>query len=183
MNFKIMLLTIILLLIAQLAIAASEWVYVLEVMDDKAIVVRENGDAYQIEKGIGCLSLWSSEGKAVLITSPSLFLGVGSELILPDLNQKCRIRNSSWLGNIQSLSEQKQNQPNQGATDCEGGHWIQSIAANGEIIQLEDGSIWQVDVVDAVISMIWLPVSNITICGPYLSNTDSGGRVRATRIK
>lgn len=27
-------------------------------MDDQAIIVRHNGDAYLIEKSVGCLSLW-----------------------------------------------------------------------------------------------------------------------------
>jgi len=88
MNYRTWVVTIILVLIAQSAHAASEWVYLYKAMDDNAIVVRKNGDAYQIEKGVGCLSLWRFEGKAVLITSPGLFLGVGSELILPDADKK-----------------------------------------------------------------------------------------------
>ena len=152
-------------------------------MDDNAIVVRENGDAYQIEKGVGCLSLWRFEGKAVLINSPGLFLGVGSELILPAADQKCRIWNSSSLGGIEGLTTPKQSKAPQNSGGCEDGHWIQSIAANGKIIELEDGSIWQVDDVDTVTSSIWLPVSNVTICGSYLINTDDGKKINATRLK
>lgn len=183
MNYKTKISAIVLALIAQSAYAASEWVYLYKAMDDNAIVVRENGDAYQIEKGVGCLSLWRFEGKAVLITSPGMFLGVGSELILPDANQKCRIWDSSSLGSIGDFTAPSQNQPPHKPSGCEDGHWIQSIAGNGEIIQLEDGSIWHVDSIDTVTSSIWLPISNITICGSYLINTDDGEKVSATRIR
>jgi len=78
------------------------------------------------------------------------------------------------LGSIEGLTAPSQSQSSQQPSGCEDGHWIQSIAGNGEIIKLEDGSIWQVDGVDTVTSSIWLPVSNITICGSYLINTDDG---------
>lgn len=42
--------------------------------------------------------------------------------------------------------------------ECETGHWIESIDGDGEIIKLEDGSLWRVDDVDTVTTMIWLPV-------------------------
>lgn len=183
MNYRVRVAIIILMLIAQSAKAASEWVHLYKAMNDDAIVVRKNGDAYQIEKGVGCLSLWQFEGKAILISSPGLFLGVGSELILPDSDQKCRIWDSSSLGSIEGLTAPSQSQPSQQSSGCGDGHWIQSIAGNGEIIKLEDGSIWQVDSVDTVISSIWLPISNITICGSYLINTDDGEKVSATRLK
>ncbi len=174
---------ILVLLISMDAYAATEWVYLYKAMDDNAIVVRKNGEAYQIEKGVGCLSLWRFEGKAILVTSPGLFLGVGSELILPDVDQKCRIWNSSSLGNIEEFGTPNRKKTRQPANVCEDGHWIQSIAGNGEIIKLEDGSIWQVDIIDRVTTSIWLPISNITICGSYLINTDDGEKVSATRIK
>jgi hypothetical protein len=75
------------LLFPQAAGASQEWVYVKRVIDDGALVVRRNGDAYSIKTGIGCLSLWRYEGKTVLIRSPGLFLGVGSELSVPDLQR------------------------------------------------------------------------------------------------
>jgi len=174
---------ILLLLISIDAYAASEWVSLYKAMDDNAIVVRKNGEAYRIEKGVGCISLWRFEGKSVLVISPGLFLGVGSELILPDVDQKCRIWNSSSLGSVEGLRIQNRKNTRQSTNTCEDGHWIQSIAGNGEIIKLEDGSIWQVDSIDRVISSIWLPISNITVCGAYLINTDDGEKVSATKIK
>ncbi len=79
------------------ASAATESVRVAKVMDDKAIITRHNGESYLIEKGVGCLSLWRYEGKMVLIVSPGLFLGVGSKLLIPELDQECRIWDSELL--------------------------------------------------------------------------------------
>jgi hypothetical protein len=168
------------LLNSNIAHAASEWVYVFKVMDDNSIIVRKNKQAYQIEKGVGCLSLWRYEGKAVLISSPGLFLGVGSKLLIPDVDQQCRIWNSSELGDIDNLISGSSKKTDSG---CEDGHWIESVSSNGEIIKLEDGSIWQVDSIDTITSSIWLPISNITICGSTLINTDDGEKGNATRLK
>ena len=80
--------------------AKIEQVYVAKIMsnDDKAIIVRSNGEAYLIEKGIGCISLWRYEGKNVLIHSPGIFLGIGSKLLIPENDQECRIWDSEDLG-------------------------------------------------------------------------------------
>jgi hypothetical protein len=77
--------------------AATEPVLVTKAMDDKAIITRRNGESYLIETGVGCLSLWRYEGKTVLIVSPGLFLGVGSKLLIPELDQECRIWDSELL--------------------------------------------------------------------------------------
>lgn len=100
--YFVLLLGIIQMLLVQKVYARAEYVYVQKTIDDQAIIVRKNGDAYLIEKGVGCLSLWRYEGKIVLINSPGIFLGVGSELLIPERNQKCRIWNSEYLGFIKS---------------------------------------------------------------------------------
>ena len=74
-----------------------ELIRVTKVMDDKAIIMRKNGESYLIEKGVGCLSLWRYEGKTVIVSSPGLFLGVGSKLVIPDADQECRIWDSKRL--------------------------------------------------------------------------------------
>ncbi len=33
---------------------------------------------------------------------------------------------------------------------CEAGHWVDSVSSNGEIVKLEDGSLWQIDLVDQI---------------------------------
>ena len=44
-----------------------------------------------------------------------------------------------------------------------GGHWIRSKANDGAIIILEDGSMWGINSLDRIDTMLWLPISNITI--------------------
>jgi len=124
---------IIFLFSASVAYANIEKVYVAKIMDndDKAIIVRNNGDAYMIEKGIGCLSLWRYEGKMVLINSPSLFLGIGARLIILDSNQDCKIWDSKFIGQWDSLSFQKRDPVNSQAPDVK--KYVIEAAYNDEI--------------------------------------------------
>lgn len=69
------------------------------------------------------------------------------------------------------------------STGCEAGHWIESVAADGQIIKLEDGSIWEVDAVDTVDSALWLPITDIVVCGDKLINTEDNETVSARRIR
>jgi len=67
--------------------------------------------------------------------------------------------------------------------NCESGHWIDSIIDNGRIIKLEDQSIWEVDSIDKIYSMIWLPVSDIVVCGDRLINIDDNESVGVRRLR
>ena len=66
---------------------------------------------------------------------------------------------------------------------CETGHWIESVAADGQIIKLEDGSIWEIDAVDAIDSALWLPTTDVVVCGDKLINTEDNETVSARRIR
>jgi hypothetical protein len=66
---------------------------------------------------------------------------------------------------------------------CDSGHWIDSVSDDGEFVQLEDGSIWEVDVVDAIYSNLWLPTSEVVACDDRLINTDDNEAVFAVRIR
>jgi hypothetical protein len=267
------------LLLATQALAGAEEVYVAKIMtnDDNAIIVRGNGEAYLIEKGVGCLSLWRYEGKRVLIVSPGLFLGVGSKLLIPEAGQECRIWDSKSLGTWSSSAPQRlpppratstaqaiqqvqlalsllgyspgprpgvlddktlaalrsfqqeknlvpvgtlsaqtylalatavyQARPNDpqalqlamnllkfaeasrpglggsGRSGCEDGHWISSVSSGGEIVILEDGSVWQVDSIDRIVTALWLPTENVIICGNTMINTDNGEKVGVTQLR
>jgi hypothetical protein len=85
------------------ALAAVEEVYVQQVLasGNRAIVVRRDGVGYLIEHGVGCISLPRFVGRRVLINSPSLFLGVGSSLLIPGERQECRIWNAEAIGTSQ----------------------------------------------------------------------------------
>jgi hypothetical protein len=67
-------------------------------------------------------------------------------------------------------------------TGCESGHWIDSVVSDGKIIKLEDGSLWEVDDVDMVDTAIWLPISDVVICGSNMINTDDKESAEVKRI-
>jgi hypothetical protein len=79
--------------------AGTEYVTLIKVLDDddKGIIERANGERWLIEKGVGALSFWRFEGKKILIHSPGLFCGVGSKIILPDVDQEARIWNAEQI--------------------------------------------------------------------------------------
>jgi hypothetical protein len=245
--------------------AAAEWVHVAQILSDgdKAIVVRHTGEAYLIAKGAGCIALWRKESRTVLINSPGMFLGAGSQLILPDDGQECRIWDVEALGSWQrplaatalrspappaqqsaeaaiqralnalgynagpadgilgrqtesalrafqhaeglpetgvadpptvdmlvarirakgpSLSR-PQTVPRTASTGCETGHWVTQVLGSGAFVQLEDGSVWQIDDIDHIDTILWLPTEDILVCGAELINTDTSDRVSATRVR
>lgn len=66
---------------------------------------------------------------------------------------------------------------------CEDGHWVESVSEDGTIVKLEDGSVWEVDEVDAIDSMLWLPTTDIIACSDKLINTDDNEKVSARRLR
>jgi hypothetical protein len=69
------------------------------------------------------------------------------------------------------------------SSGCESGHWIESISSDGQIVKLEDSSIWKVDSVDTVNSALWLPITDIVACDDKLINTEDNEIVSATRLR
>lgn len=69
------------------------------------------------------------------------------------------------------------------SSGCESGHWVESVLNDGQIVKLEDGSIWKVDAVDAIDSSLWLPTTDIIVCEDKLVNTEDNETVSATRIR
>jgi len=70
-----------------------------------------------------------------------------------------------------------------GYSDCETGHWVESVSSDGQIVKLEDGSIWEVDAVEAIDSALWVPITEIIACDDKLINTDDNETVSARRIR
>ena len=92
--------------------------------------MRENGEAWILSKGIGCLSLDFYEGRGILIYSPGLFAGVGSKIILPYRDQQCSIWDAESLGIQPAIIESHINGTFQG--------W------DGDtIFELRNGQVWQ----------------------------------------
>src|SRR5258708_23079061 len=79
--------------------AGVEAVYVSKVLDssDQVIIRRRNGEVWLLEYGVGVISIWQYEGKAVLIKSPGIFGGVGSEIILTDDDENAPIWNAEEI--------------------------------------------------------------------------------------
>jgi hypothetical protein len=65
---------------------------------------------------------------------------------------------------------------------CESGHWVDSVMSDGEILKLEDDSIWKVDSVDTVDSSLWIDTDNVTVCDGKLINTDDNSTVGARQL-
>ena len=70
-----------------------------------------------------------------------------------------------------------------GSSGCETGHWIESVSDDGEIVKLEDGSVWEVEAGDTVDSALWLPTTDIVSCDDKLINTEDNETVAATRLR
>ncbi|AHY53333.1 hypothetical protein [Bradyrhizobium japonicum] len=69
------------------------------------------------------------------------------------------------------------------ACACDDGHWIQEVLADGQILKLEDGSMWKIDPTDTPTSSLWLAVSNVIVCDDEIVNVDDGEKVQVTRIR
>src|SRR5262249_52405441 len=67
-----------------------------------------------------------------------------------------------------------------------GGHWVKSKTDDGEIVTLEDGSVWLIDVLDRIDTALWLPITDITVVettgGYLLINTDDGEKASASLV-
>lgn len=69
------------------------------------------------------------------------------------------------------------------ALACESGHWVKSVQADGKIVILEDGSVWEIDDGDTADTETWVPQTEIVVCDDKLINTDDDETVDATRIR
>lgn len=56
---------------------------------------------------------------------------------------------------------------------CDFRHHVQAVTANGEFVQLEDGSLWQIDKEDRSHTNLWRSMENVFVCNSSLVNVDS----------
>jgi len=68
------------------------------------------------------------------------------------------------------------------SSPCDSGHWVESILDGGEMIKLEDNSLWQVDSADTADSSVWVTADSIVVCNRKLINTDDDSSVEARRL-
>jgi hypothetical protein len=70
-----------------------------------------------------------------------------------------------------------------GSSGCEADHWVQSVMSDGAYVKLEDGSIWQIDAIDQIDTILWLPTTDVVACPDKLINTEDNETVGAIRIR
>lgn len=66
---------------------------------------------------------------------------------------------------------------------CESGHWVASVSDSGSIVVLEDGSVWEINPLDTIYTMLWLPTTEVVACANRLINTEDQETVSARRIR
>lgn len=152
-----------------------------EIDDEHIIIVTAKGDQLLLEKWTLKFSPLLFEGKIFLADVSSMWVKIYIE-------GKGEIKWSveKHLGTV-DLEKPKPNkeQPVSSYPGVGSGHWIQTVSSGGKILTLEDGSIWEVSLIDVIYSAIWLPISNIVVIEdsgthPYkLINTDDGETVNA----
>lgn len=102
---------------------------------------------------------------------------------------------SEYTGRVIQFAQRSANSPTVGAVTgtpsyagSGGGHWIRSKADSGSIIILEDGSMWGINSIDRITTVLWLPVTNVAVLksespvGEYkylLVTTDDGEKALA----
>ena len=92
-------------------------------------------------------------------------------------------RPQSQIDDLSSLAKKKFRNNVASSRGCESGHWVDSVSDDGDIVKLEDGSVWEIAAVDTVDSMLWLPTTDIIACDDKLINTEDNETVEATRLK
>jgi hypothetical protein len=70
-----------------------------------------------------------------------------------------------------------------GGSGCEAGHWVDAVMSNGEYVKLEDGSIWKIDIIDQVDTMLWLPTTDIIASSGKLINTEDNETAGAVQMR
>jgi len=69
------------------------------------------------------------------------------------------------------------------ASSCDTGHWVRSVQGDGQIVILEDGTIWEVSSLDRIDTALWLPLTDVIICDDKLINTDDDETVDVVRLR
>jgi hypothetical protein len=127
--------------------------------------------AESVENLRTCLSgLYPSLCNKILLTPPQLAQTIAAESQVNQTRKK--YEPSAGVGTVRRSS-----------SGCESGHWVDSVSSDGEIVKLEDGSIWEVEAGDTIDSALWLPTTDIVACYDKLINTDDNETVSARRIR
>ena len=70
-----------------------------------------------------------------------------------------------------------------GPAGCEAGPWVNSVSDGGRIVILQDGSVWEIDPIDRIDTMLWLPTTDVIVCDDRLINTDDNETASGRRLR
>ena len=63
-------------------------------------------------------------------------------------------------------------------------HWIKQVMGNGSLIELEDGSIWQVSPLDQIDTALWLAITDVLLVnGEKIINLDDNETAEVKRLR
>jgi hypothetical protein len=70
------------------------------------------------------------------------------------------------------------------ARACDDGYAVQAVLDDGNVIKLDDGSIWKVDAIDAITASLWLATTDVLVCDDEkIVNVDDEETVHVRRIR
>jgi hypothetical protein len=69
------------------------------------------------------------------------------------------------------------------AGDCESGYTLEFVSDDGDILKLDDGSVWRVDPGDTIDAATWVPPVDVIVCDDKIINLDDNEQVGVTRLR
>jgi hypothetical protein len=66
---------------------------------------------------------------------------------------------------------------------CDDGYAIEAVLDDGNVIKLDDGSLWKVDPVDAVTASLWSATDDVLVCDDKIINVDDEETAHVHRIR
>jgi hypothetical protein len=195
-----------------MACEVGEIEVVLEFTRTAYVIWNENGKRYEVNRTHAKKVTSDEAAVRLLVKRQQLYARQNQMLaaIAPLLQNQQNQQNQNGNQNLKELQEmrealaliqQMQNLVNGGAGGnlplpnlpaggaAGGGHWIKSVIERGQTIQLENGSLWQINPLNKVDAILWMSMEQITVVEsgnalyPYkLVNTSSKSAAEAKLI-
>lgn len=173
---------------------------VVDVTPTAFVIWGENGKRYQVKRSQAKKITPEEAAVALFAERQALFNNQEkmNEALAAVMNNQNQLRNAqdqlALLKQLQDLVNGGGvgNIPMPGAPagqGANGNHWIKKIVERGKTVQLENGSLWQINPLSKVDAILWLPTERITIIEsgnavyPYkLINSDGKSTAEAKLI-
>jgi hypothetical protein len=66
---------------------------------------------------------------------------------------------------------------------CDDGYAIEAVLDDGNVIKLDDGSLWEVEPSDAVTASLWSASDDVLVCDDKIINVDAEETVHVDQIR